>query len=447
MKTALTRRKLLQLSGMTALSIPLLRTLLECDEAVAAVAQGSSRALFIYYPDGNLAPLFFPKNPGRITDLPSISGPLLPFKDKLSMVRGLEYLTTGSHEGGAAFCLTGSTNKSKLYSIDNYLGDRLGDGFKYKSLRLGVGANFQSGAEKYISYLSSGAIAPVQDNPRIVFNEFYQVPGRSAAEISIEQQRKKSVLDYTIRSLQSIQNQLGAVEKAKLDQHLTALRDMEKSLFSSSSGGGSCGGYLDWRGLEISEELKGYPNVIERNENFETLSEIMADIMVQALQCGVTPVGLLQWSHAVSPTVLNFQSVPTVLQGNASGHHDLSHYGGMGNQSGVEKFSACQFWFMTQLAKVLERLERTKIGDQSLLDQSMVFATTEVGDPDLHHFEDIGCLVVGGASGRHAAGQSLQFSKRSYNHMLITLLHMVGMPQNTFGDGSLGQGPIGELLK
>jgi hypothetical protein len=102
---------------------------------------------------------------------------------------------------------------------------------------------------------------------------------------------------------------------------------------------------------------------------------------------------------------------------------------------------------MTQLAKVLEQLERTKIGDQSLLDQSVVFATTEVGDPDLHNFEDIGCLLVGGAAGRHAGGQSLHFSKRSYNHMLITLLHMAGIQQDTFGDGSLGQGPMRELLK
>jgi hypothetical protein len=290
-------------------------------------------------------------------------------------------------------------------------------------------------------------LSPIQDNPRVVFNDLYQVPGRTAAEVSYEQQRKKSILDFAINAIKDSKNQLGSVEQVKLDQHLTSLREMEKRILTIGVRSASCGGSLNWRGLEVPEILTGYPNVIEKNENFEVLCEIMGDMVVQALHCGLTHVALLQWSHAVSPTVFNFQSMPSDFRGNSSGHHDLSHYSGIQNQSGVKKFAECQKWYMKQVAQLLTKLSNARVGDKSLLDQTILFATTELGDPDVHDFKDIGCLLAGGAGGRHLGGSCLQLVNQSYNHMLVTVLQLMGIKQGFFGDPQLGEGPISNLVK
>lgn len=435
----LSRRKLLKYASLSCLSLPLMRVLRE-SEAQAATAN-FTRAIFIYYPDGNIAQQFFPRSIGRQFELPTITQPLNPFKNYISFVRGLQFQTTGSHEAGAAFCLTGTSNPNERYSIDNFLGDQLGSKFPHKTLRLGVGANFQSGADKHISYLRSGTLAPVQDNPRIAFREIFGVPGVNRQDQEQLNRGKKSVLDFATRELSSLKQRLGSTEQKKLQEHLDSLRNLERRVVGAPSL--ACNTNINTRGLNFPEQEQSYPQSFELNERFGLIGAIMTDMLIQALACGVAPVALLQWSHAVSPTRFDFIGGPNV----SMGHHDASHYGGDANGEFARAFISCQTWYMSQLSQLLTGLAQVKIGDRTLLDDTVVFMTTELGDSNLHDFKSIACVLAGGASGRLRTGQSLAFEGRSYNDLLMTVATAAGVRNLKFGDASKTSGPITELLR
>jgi len=91
-------------------------------------------------------------------------------------------------------------------------------------------------------------------------------------------------------------------------------------------------------------------------------------------------------------------------------------------------------------------MKAVNLGDRNLLDASMVLVTTELGDSNLHNFRDIACLVAGRAGGKLRAGQNLNLQDRSYNHLLISLIHAAGVANPTFGDPMLGTGPLTEIL-
>lgn len=430
---SISRRGLLRYAGMTCLAIPLMRTLLE-EEAYAATPV---RALFVYYPDGNIAQRFFPDGNGA---LPDITAPLNGIRSDINLIRGLVYRLGGSHEAGAGFCLTGTASDNQRYSIDNFLGDSLGGNYRQKSLSLGVGANFETDPSKQISFLSSGARAAIQDNPKRAFYDLFNAGGlEDRADLMSE---KRSVLDYARGEIQGLRYRLGTTEQAKLAVHLEALRELERRAAQGSSGGG-CKSSLDWRGLSIPDQEPNYPKSFERNEVFGQVGRVMMDIMVQALACGITPVGLLQWSHAVSPTTLNFAGGPNINRGR---HHDLSHYGGDINGVYGNDFAACQRWYMEQLAYLLNQMKGVSLGDKNLLDASLVLATTELGDSNAHDFNDIACVVAGKAGGSLKTGQSLQLQNKSYNHLLVSLIQAAGINNPTFGDPNLGAGPIAELM-
>lgn len=433
----LSRRGLLRFAGLSAVGLPLMRVLLESEAAFGAAA--AKRAVIVYYPDGNIASRFFPASPGVAPTLPYITSPLAPWMSNIALVQGLEYRVTGSHEAGAAFCLTGTAKADARYSIDSYLGDRLGGSFPKKALRLGVGSNFQTGSDKYVSYLSSGALATIQDNPRAAFQDVFGSPAEGPGDAAQLAAGRKSVLDFALGELQSLKLRLGSLEQAKLDEHLTALRELERRLGSVAA---ECRPDVNMRGLEFPSDESGYPKSFERNERFGLIGQIMTDILVQALACGVMPVGLLQWSHAVSPTSFDFEGGPKV----AKEHHGISHYGGDPNGADADLFAACQRWYMEQVAYLLAALAKVKIGERTLLDDTVVLVTTELGDSDRHDFNDVACLVAGGTQGRLKTGQALKVDKLSYNHLLVTVLQSLGLADETFGDKELGTGPIRELL-
>ena len=438
MNRYLSRRGLLKYAGMTCVSLPLIRVLMESD--ARAQDAGMTRAVFVYYHDGNIADKFFPQQTGRNFTLPAITQPLTPFRDRIALVRGLQFVANGSHEAGAAYCLTGTSVADRRYSIDSFVGDQLGRGYPQKTLRLGVGANFQGGADKYVSYLKSAALSAIQDSPKLAFRELFWAPGLNAEDNDKINRGKKSVLDFARNELSGIKQRLGNAEQQKLQEHLEALRELERRLGVTPSL--SCSNRVDWRGLSFPDQETSYPKSYELNERFGQIGAIMTDIMVQALACGVAPVALLQWSHAVSPTQFDFVGGPGV----AKGHHDASHYGGDPNGEIAQQFVKCQAWYMEQVSYLLRALAGISTSAGTLLYETVVFVTTEIGDSERHNFQDIACLIAGGGSGRLRTGQSLNLPGRSYNDILLTVLAAIGLKGQAFGDDHAAAGPINQLL-
>ena len=136
-----------------------------------------------------------------------------------------------------------------------------------------------------------------EDNP---LSAFSRIIGQSPDDASAILKRKKSVLDAAISDVTAMQTALGAVEKAKLDQNLSALREVETSL----SMGGTCN--------TASYNLEGFKNIATdycpktywKNENHAVVGKLQTDLMVMALSCGMTRIASFMWSHPVSNSIV-----------------------------------------------------------------------------------------------------------------------------------------------
>ena len=438
MKLRFSRRSLLESAGYSALSLPLFSVLAETG---LLAAETTAKALFVYYPDGSILKDFFPSNTGTNFKLPYITAPLEPFRDRIILPKGLNYRTGGSHEGGSKYCFTGVADNSKRprYSIDSYLGDKLGSHLPFKCLRLGIGSNFQAGHDKRISYLSTGAGAFVQDHPKKAFLEIFG-QGLNNSESDQAYHGNKSVLDFSLSQMKSLQKKLGGIEKQKLESHIQGLRELEKRI--DNAGSLNCSNQIDYRGISFPDRETTYPPTHHTNDYFALIGDIMVDIMVEALHCGVTNFGLLQWSHAVSPTQFNFTNGPGINRG----HHDASHYGGDAEGEVAMEFKRCQRWIMEQQARLLRKLDDRKMGGRSLLDAMTILMTTEIADSNLHNFKNIPCVIAGGTNGKLKVGGCYDMKGASFNRLHVTILQAMDLSDETFGDPESGSGALSQLI-
>lgn len=441
-KSPLTRRNLMQTFGQAAIVLPFMR-LLEEEQLYAATPV--TRAIFWYFPDGIIKPFFHPSGDGA--DFPAMTQPLQRLRGDVSLIRNANYRTEGSHEGGAAYCLTGYANGRGGASIDSILGERFQASSQLPVLRLGVGANFQRNGT--ISYIAPGIPAVIEDHPA---RAFYALFGGSQTPIDPKTREQiirgeKSILDLGMNQLRSLESQLGSLEQQKLSVHVEALRELERRVQDAGQIGSDrlpqCTETVDMRGLRFPDNDYSYPSMEHRNEHFATVGAVINDIALQALACGLTRVLLLQWSHPVSPTQFDFPGGV----GLARGHHDLSHYGGDPNSSYARDYVSCQRWYMDRLAQFLDQLKAIPVGDKNLLYHTALLALTEIADSNLHDFQNVGLVLAGQASGRMNSGLTLDAGGASHNQVLVSMMQAMGQSDETLGDPLLGRGPIKGLIR
>ncbi len=442
-KRTLDRRQLMSSFGSAAIVLPFMRVLEE-EQLLAATSQ--PRAIFWYFPDGIIKPLFHPEGSGSDFTFPTMTRPLDRVRSDVTMIKNVNYRAEGSHEGGGAYCLTGLPESKKGISIDTFLGQAFQASSQLPVLRLGIGANFQKNSS--ISFFAPGVPALVEDHP---LKAFYQIFGATSGDVDPATKDRivrgeKSILDLSLLQLKSLENQLGANEKQKLQVHVEALRELERRVQDAGQIGGQrlpqCTASVDWRGMSFPDNDYNYPTMEHRNEHFGTVGSIMSDLGVQALACGVTRVLLLQWSHPVSPTQFDFPGAVSISRG----HHDTSHYGGDPASSYASDFAACQAWYMEKLAQLIEQLKGIKMGDKSLLHHSALLALTEIADSNLHDFTNVALVMAGQAGGKLKSGICLDGRGASHNQVLVSVLQAMGLNEDSFGDPQLGMGSLPGLL-
>ncbi len=440
LRMELDRRRLLKYLGNAALALPFYRVLLE-EQLFGATA--AKRAMFFYFPDGIIKERWHPVATGSNFEFQPMTSTLAPVKDDIIMIKGVNYMTDGSHEGGAAYCLSGIKGQNGGKTIDTYLGEKFKTNVSQPVVRLGVGTNFQSG--KPVSYFAPGAGAPIEDNPSAAFMNYF---GGTAAPIDDAAKAKlmaaeKSVLDFCMNDIKGLQAQLGSIEKQKLELHLESLRELERRIQTASTRvvTASCTKQVDMRGLNFPIQENQYPKTPHKNENYALVGDIMIDLAVQVFACGISNVQFFQWSRPVSPTVFDFPGGASI----ARGHHDISHYGDI-NGSGAADFVKVQQWYMGRLALLIQKLKAVKEGDQSLLFNTALMACTEIADANLHDFNNVALVLAGQAGGNWQTGRSIDGAGASHNQVLVSILQAMGLSDTSFGDSNLGTGPL-QVLK
>lgn len=320
----------------------------------------------------------------------------------------------------------GAESSTRGASVDQYIASRLGDGVRFASLEFGVHTSAWGGnVQTRMCYRAAGTFAPPDDDPASLYRRLFAGLS-SGPELSPAQLRRRSSLDLVRNELTALRGAVGTDEQRRLDVHLDALRTVERSLAETPLTG--C-------------VAPGMPSLDPRdNDAFPLVGRAQTDLLLAALQCGMTRVASIQWSHTVSPTVCRWV-------GNREGHHTLSHMADT-DPAGVQQFVDAERWFAEQFALLVERLAALPEpgGSGRMLDHTLVLWAKELGDSRLHECRAVPFVLAGGAGGRLATGRYLRFEGEPHQRLLVTVCQAMGLDNPTFGDASQGTGPLRGVL-
>lgn len=395
------------------------------------------RLIVMFSPNGTIKKNWLPTGEGHNFQLSRILEPLAPHQADLMVLDGISMLTAkhgpgDGHQTGMGHMLTavellsgelfqgggdsGSVGWAGGISVDQAIANVVGTSTKLKSLELGVQVH---GATVWsrMSYLGPNQPIPPENDPRAVFARLFADMSISPAEVLARDRRRKSILDLVMGEYAALAPKLDAFDRHKLEAHLDAIREVEKRLQTEVTGvSESC----------IVPGEPSYPEHMDPN-NYEAVGRLQIDLLVAAMQCDLTRVGSIQFSHSVS------QHVFTNL-GLGQAHHDLSHEGDS-NEDAQEKLTQINRFYAEQMAYLVRRLAETPEGEGRLLDNTVVVWVNELGKGNSHSRDEVPYVLAGSCGGYFQTGRYERFLQSTpHNDFLVTLMRAMGLSTERFGD-------------
>src|SRR5205814_5660042 len=155
------------------------------------------------------------------------------------------------------------------------------------------------------------------------------------------------------------------------------------------------------------------PGVKDDNENIPRLSKMQIDLMVNSFANDFTRIATLQYTNSVGQARMKWIGVD-------ERHHELSHKPD-NDKSAVEQLTKINKWFCEQLAYLAKRLAETPEpgGNGTLLDNTTLVWTNELGKGNSHTLDNIPFVLVGNGLG-FKMGRSLQLKKVPHNRLLLS---------------------------
>jgi hypothetical protein len=318
------------------------------------------------------------------------------------------------------------------HSVDQEIARRLNAPTRYRSLELGVDGWSNTGGSLFNRMIFAGPNLPVppEDDPARVFARLFAMEGADPAERERLRAERRSVLDRILPRYARLARRLGAEDRKKLEAHLGALRDIERGL----DGGGAA------PAAACRRPDRPAPFDHRANDNFPRAGRLQMDLLIMALACDLTRVASLQWNKATSRVRHEWVGVDDE-------HHELSHSGDR-DLGARDKLQRITTWYASQFAYLIERLASIPEGDGTLLDNTLVLWTSEIGKGNTHSPVDKPFLLGGRAGGALRTGRWLDYGRGAaedrvpHNDLLVSIMNAMGLEADTFGNPEYCTGPL-----
>jgi hypothetical protein len=169
------------------------------------------------------------------------------------------------------------------------------------------------------------------------------------------------------------------------------------------------------------------PGVREQDDNIPKISKMQIELMVSSFAADFARVATLQFTNSVGGAKMRWLDVE-------EGHHELSHEPDE-NQTAQDKLTRINKWYCEQLAHLAQRLAETPEpgGNGSLLDNTLIVWTNELGKGNSHTLDNIPFVLVGGGL-NFRMGRSIKFPEVPHNRFLMSLAHGFGHSIERFGN-------------
>lgn len=405
------RRQFLQAAGVS-LALPLLDYFLPRARAADKALDVPRRMVCICTPLGLHPPDFFPEQGGKDYALSHYLELLQDYRDDFTVISGLSHagMSPGfAHQASASF-LTGVPGAGRPgfrngISLDQFAAAHIGDRTRFPCLTL-------SGEGAGLSWTRTGALVPADTSPARVFARLFLDDG--AQQLQTQMRRLadgRSILDDVRDQADSLRSDLGGDDRDKLDEYLTSVRELEQRLVKDEA----------WLKLPKPKVDVEPPQDIPNAADLIGRTRLLFDLSHLALQTDSTRLITIMLSGSTY--------VPPI-EGVNLGHHDLSHHG---NDPGkLAQLKTVELETMKTLRDLLARLKQTPEGDASLLDRTIVFLGSNLGDGSSHSVRNLPVLVAGGGF-QH--GQHLPFDPQNpppLCNLYVSMLQRLGIETDRF---------------
>lgn len=385
--------------GAVTVALPLLNCFLSSNgSALASGAPMPVRFGTWAWGLGCTRSIFVPKKVGPDFDLPEELASLAPVRKYVNLITNTNAFRDNyqnfCHYTGWVVARTGMAPKDRNFfpgeTIDVTVANQIGRSTRFKSLS----ATATSDIRDTYSYENSNTPnapewSPMQMYTRL-FGPDFSDPNASTFTPDPRVMVRKSVLSGVMDQTNSLMRKVGTEDRARLDQYFTGLRHLEQQFQQR---------------LEKPEPIEACvrpkeiaidPAMGKEEAATALRHRMMTDLMVMAVACDQTRVFNMAYSQAASSTIKPGYEKP---------HHTTTHEEPIDPKLGYQPIAS---WFirrsMESWAYFVEAFTKVKEGDGTLLDNVLIYATTDHGFARLHTLDQVPLFTAGRAGGASQDG-------------------------------------------
>jgi hypothetical protein len=432
------RREFLRDFGISAAALPFVLNLPSLGFANQQARK--QRLVIMFSPDGVVPWTFWPDEEGKEFTLKESLKPLEPLKDRTLILHGVCDRIRGdgdNHMRGIGCLLTGielfpgniqggshtpagwASGISIDQEIKNFLQSRPETRTRFGSLEFGVLVPDRADTWTRMCYAGPNKPLTPIDDPYQMFNKLY---GRTK-----DREVLKSVLDEIREDLHKVSQLISAEDRRLLEEHAAFVREFEQELAESAEEAGHAVPELE---LGIKEE----------NDNMPKITRLQIELIVSSFVNDFARIATLQMTNSVGQARFRWLGID-------EGQHELSHHEDSKTES-QDKLTRINRWYCEQFAYLAQRLAETPEpgGSGSLLDNTLLIWTNELGKGNSHTLDNIPFVLVGNGLD-FQMGRSLKYPKVPHNRLLLALAHGFGHHIDRFGNPDYcGDGPLTGLV-
>lgn len=442
-QSRLSRRSVLRGIG-ASIALPLLDCM--ADDNTLATPTSPKRSVFLYIPNGVNTLTWQIEKSGTDFEFTPTLASLQRHRQDVTPISGLYHpLVLGKHHNCDKVWLTGAdvpasgASFRNTVSVDQLMAEVQGQSTRFASLELAIEGHS-------LAWSREGIQLPAERNVKSVFERMFVGERGGNDVVRRRLNRRTSILDAVMDDARRVGRNLGAGDRNKLDEYLTAVRQVELRTQRADA-------WLNIPRPELPESTAKRFSATLDITRVQEYHRIFFDLMVLALRTDMTRV-----ITCMICSESNGGAIPDI--GISQTRHGLSHHNGDPEQ--LRRLTQTDTFLVEQLSYFLDQLKAHREEDGTLLDTTQVLWGSGMSYGHSHGNANLPTILAGGRKLGWKHGQHLDFnlpilgqynvadagahykicgrpvdSKAHLSNLFLTMLHRVGVETDQFQD-SLG---------
>jgi len=373
--------------------------------------------------------IFVPKKTGPGFDLPEEIAMFAPIRDKMNLYTNYNAFRDAApnlcHTTGWIILRSGTAplngGAKPGETIDVTVAKKIGTTTRFPMITVTATGDPRDTQ----SYESATSVNNAEGSPLALYSNLfgadYQDPNAKDFAPSPKILVRKSVLSTVSEDAKKLMSQVGAEDKARIDQYFTNLRELENQLDRQSQ-------KPEPREACVKPKL---PPELATGVDYQLVSQrhrLFTDLLVMAVACDQTRVFNATYSKSFSSTTKPGYEKP---------HHTASHEEPVDAKLGYQPMVS---WFLRrgfeEWVYFVEAFSKVKEGDGTLLDNMLIYASTDQSFAKIHSIDGLPMFSAGRAGGKIKTGLHLDGGGTPGTRLGYTMMKTLDVDISSWGTES-----------